>query len=116
MNHPMKLSLWKNVGLSTIFALSMPLIKAEELGLSSQNIDSLRGRENPVIRRFLGEEGPVGKSLGLQQGWTYQMIKQVGNYGELYSRNLGAGSPLKMRRRLNNLWASGGLLAAPTFR
>jgi general L-amino acid transport system substrate-binding protein len=103
---------WFEIVRWTIFAL----IKAEELGVSSQNIDSMRGRENPVIRRYLGEDGPVGKSLGLPQGWTYQMIKQVGNYGEIFFRNLGAGSPLKMRRRLNNLWSSGGLFAVPTFR
>ncbi len=103
---------WFGIVRWTIFAL----IKAEELGLSSTTIESARGKDNLIIRQFLAEDGLIGKSLKLDRGWTSRVIKQVGNYGEIFARNFGAKSPLKRRRQLNRLWSKGGLLAAPAFR
>ncbi len=103
---------WFDIVRWTIFAL----IKGEELGLSSTTIEAARAQDNPIIRQFLAEDNVIGKSLKLEPGWTGRIIKQVGNYGEIFARNLGAGSPLHRRRQLNKLWSNGGLLAAPAFR
>jgi len=92
------------------------MIRGEELALTSSNVDAMRGKANPVVRGFLGLDARLGRSLWLSDDWTYQIIKQVGNYGESFARNFGAGSKLKLDRALNNLWSKGGLLVAPHFR
>jgi general L-amino acid transport system substrate-binding protein len=96
---------WFDVMRWTVFAL----INAEELGVTSKNVDEMKKSENPNIRRLLGTEGDQGKSLGLTNDWAYNAIKQVGNYGEIFDRNVGEGSPLKIKRGLNALWTKGGL-------
>jgi general L-amino acid transport system substrate-binding protein len=74
--------------------------------------------ENPDIKRFLGEEKDetIGKDLGLDEKWAYNIVKQVGNYGEAFERNVGEGSPLKIKRTLNALWNKGGLQYSPPIR
>ena len=72
--------------------------------------------ENPNIRRLLGVEGDQGKALGLSNDWAYKVVKQVGNYGEIFDRNVGEGSPLKIQRGINALWNKGGLQYAPPIR
>ena len=94
----------------------MALIAGEELGLTSANADNMRDSNVLDIRRFLGLEANLGQSLGLARDWTYQIIKQVGNYGEVFERSLGQGSPFRLERGINNLWTKGGLLYAAPFR
>jgi general L-amino acid transport system substrate-binding protein len=89
------------------------MLEGEELGLSSSNIDQQTGSSNPSIQRFVGASGELGKGLGLDNKWAYQVIKQVGNYGESFDRNL---KPLGFDRGLNNLWTQGGLMYAPPIR
>ena len=108
-------STWANVVKWTFAAM----VEAEELGINSKNVDEIRKTtKNPVIRRFLGLEGDLHKGLGLPADWTYQIIKQVGNYGEIYDRNLGPDSALGLVREgsLNELWKKGGLLYSKSFR
>ena len=92
------------------------MIAAEELGLTSGNAGDLRQSKMVEVRRLLGTDGDLGASLGVGRDWAYQVIRQVGNYGELYERNVGLRSPLKLERRANNLWLNGGLMQAPPFR
>lgn len=92
------------------------LVAADELGISQQNIDTLRGSANVDIRRFLGLEADLGRSLGLSRDWSYQVTKQVGNYGDVFDRNIGASSRLRLDRGANNLWTKGGLFSAPPLR
>ncbi|MRI34083.1 amino acid ABC transporter substrate-binding protein [Endozoicomonas sp. OPT23] len=92
------------------------MINAEELKVTSANIDKMKSSTNPSIKRLLGIEGPKGKGMGLNDDWSYQVIKQVGNYGEIFENNVGEGSPLKIERGLNALWSDGGILYAPPFR
>jgi general L-amino acid transport system substrate-binding protein len=93
------------------------LITAEDLGITSSNADSLaKTTKNPAIKRFLGIDGTLGKNLGLDQKWSYNIVKQVGNYNETFERNVGMGSPLKISRGLNALWKNGGILYSPPFR
>jgi general L-amino acid transport system substrate-binding protein len=94
----------------------MALIEAEELGLTKENVDAQRAATEPSIRRFLGLEANLGQALGLPRDWAYQVVKNVGNYGEIFDRNLGAKSDLKLARGLNNLWTKGGLMYAMPFR
>lgn len=103
---------WFNIVRWTIFAM----IDAEELGVGSENVAEMKGSSNPAVRRLLGQEGIKGVSLGLADDWACQVIGQVGNYGEIFARNLGRGSPLKMERGLNRLWTNGGIQYAPPFR
>ncbi len=108
-------SAWANVVKWTFAAL----LEAEELGITSQNIDQIRKTtKNPIIKRFLGLEGDLHKGLGLNPDWAYQVIKQVGNYAEVYDRNLGPNTPLALDRKgsLNELWTRGGLLYSKSFR
>ena len=72
--------------------------------------------ENPAIKRILGVTPGMGKALGVDEKWVYNIIKQVGNYGESFERNVGTGSPLKIDRGLNKLWTKGGLQYAPPIR
>ena len=85
------------------------LLNAEEFGITQANVDSLLKSKNPGIKRILGESGESGKNLGLDKKWAYNIIKNVGNYGESFERNVGANSPLKIERGLNKLWNDGGI-------
>ena len=89
------------------------MVDAEELGITKANVDVMRKSSNPDVRRLLGVEGDFGKPLGLSKDWAYRIIKDVGSYGELFERDVGQGSPLKIRRGLNQLWSKGGLMYAP---
>jgi general L-amino acid transport system substrate-binding protein len=91
-------------------------IEAEEYGITSRNVDQMLKSDNPAIRRILGVTPGMGKALGLDDKWVYNIIKQVGNYGEMFDRNVGKGSPLKISRGLNALWTQGGLQYAPPIR
>jgi general L-amino acid transport system substrate-binding protein len=85
------------------------MVDAEELGVTSSNVDEQLKSPNPEIRRLLGVEGQFGQALGLSNDWAYRIIKYIGNYGESFERNVGQGSPLKIARGLNALWTKGGL-------
>jgi general L-amino acid transport system substrate-binding protein len=92
------------------------MIEAEEYGITSKNVDEMLSSENPSIKRILGVTPGMGKALGVDERWVYTIVKQVGNYGEAFERNLGMGSPLKIDRGLNKLWTEGGILYAPPIR
>ena len=94
----------------------MALIEAEELGLTRGNVDAQRAATAPGIRRFLGLEANLGQALGLPRDWAYQVVKNVGNYGEIFERTLGTNSDLKLARGLNNTWTKGGLMYSMPFR
>jgi general L-amino acid transport system substrate-binding protein len=96
----------------TIFAL----VEAEELHITSSNIDVFVISQNPDSRRFLGVDSGNGKALGLSEGWARNIVKAVGNYGEMFTRNLGPETPVKLDRGRNRLWSDGGLLYAPPLR
>jgi general L-amino acid transport system substrate-binding protein len=100
----------------TVKWVTYALIEAEELGITQANVDEQKASEDPTIRRFLGMEGDLGEGLGLTNDFTYRVIKNVGNYGEVYERNLGQGSQFKLDRGQNDLWTRGGLLYSPPFR
>jgi general L-amino acid transport system substrate-binding protein len=96
-------------------------IGAEELGISSENVDDQLQSENPEVLRLLGQPVPPDNNvfdpgLGLEPDFAVEVIRQVGNYGEIYDRTVGAGSPLELERGLNALWTEGGLLYAPPYR
>ena len=92
------------------------MINAEELGVTKANVDEMAKSANPEVKRLLGSEGDFGKGMGLSKDWAYQLIKNVGNYGEIFEKNVGEGSRLKIRRGLNNLWTKGGIQYAPPIR
>jgi general L-amino acid transport system substrate-binding protein len=92
------------------------MIEAEEYGITSKNVDEMLKSDNPSIKRILGVAPGMGKALGVDDKWVYNIVKQVGNYGECFERHLGADSPLKMDRGLNKLWSQGGLQYAPPIR
>jgi general L-amino acid transport system substrate-binding protein len=93
------------------------LIAGEEYGVTSANVDDMRGSAtNPEVRRLLGLEGDMGLKLGLSNDFAYNILKLVGNYEEIYDRNLGADTPTHIPRGLNSLYTEGGLLYAPPFR
>jgi general L-amino acid transport system substrate-binding protein len=104
-------SAWKNIVKWTIFAL----IEAEDLGITSHNVDTMLKSSNPRIKRFLGVTPGNGKSLGLSEDWACNIVRHVGNYGEIFERNLGKNSPLNLDRGLNELWKNGGLMYSPPF-
>ncbi|MGV6872705.1 amino acid ABC transporter substrate-binding protein [Pseudochelatococcus sp. B33] len=89
------------------------LIQAEEWGITSENVDTFLESEDPAIRRFLGADPSLGQAIGLDPKWAYNIVKQIGNYGELFDRHL---KPLGWERGYNNLWTNGGLLYSPPFR
>lgn len=91
-------------------------IQAEELGITSENADDFLGTDDPVVQLLFGESGDLGVALGLENDFCYQIISQVGNYGEIYNRNLGPDTPFDLPRGLNNLYTEGGLLYSPPFR
>jgi general L-amino acid transport system substrate-binding protein len=96
----------------TIFAM----ISAEELGVTSANVEAMTKSGNPDVRRLLGVTPGNGKALGLDEAWAYTVVKTVGNYGEVYERNVGMGSPIKLPRGVNAPWSAGGLMFAPPLR
>ena len=103
---------WSNLVKWTVFSL----IKAEELGVTSQNVTQQVNSPDPTVKRFLGSEGDLGKGMGLTNDFAVRVIQQVGNYGEIYDRNLGAKTKLNLPRGQNNLSTKGGLLLSPPFR
>ncbi len=100
---------WLDVVKWTLFAM----LEAEELELSSKSIEQNAASPNPSIQRFVGATGDVGKMFGLDNRWAYNVVKQVGNYGEIFDANL---KPLGFERGINNLWTKGGLMYAPPIR
>ena len=103
---------WFNIVKWSLFAM----VNAEELGLTSDNIDTFKDSKDPAIRRFLGLEGPQGKGMDLADDWAWQVVRQVGNYGEVFEKNVGIASPLQIKRGLNALWSDGGIQYAPPIR
>ena len=91
------------------------LVQAEEDGITAKNVDEMLKTEDVEIRRMLGVKEGQGKALGLDDAWVYKMVKQVGHYGEIFDRNLGSGSQLKVSRGINALWTKGGMQYAPPF-
>jgi general L-amino acid transport system substrate-binding protein len=92
------------------------LFEGEELGVTSKNVDEKAGSDDANVQRLLGKKGELGSKLGLDDQWAYRIIKQVGNYAEIFDRNLGKDSPFKLERGLNALWTDGGLLYSPPFK
>jgi len=92
------------------------MLNAEELNVNRANLEEQMKSENPDVKRLLGTEGNFGEQLGLTKDWVYRIVKLVGNYGEVFDRNVGQGSPLKISRGLNALWTKGGIQYAPPIR
>jgi general L-amino acid transport system substrate-binding protein len=104
---------WFNIVRWTVFAM----VNAEELGVTSGNVAKLaKSSANPQIRRLLGTEGKMGANLKLDAKWAGRIIGQVGNYGEMFTRNLGPSTALKIARGINQLWSKGGIMYAPPVR
>ena len=103
---------WEDIVRWSLFAM----ISAEELGITSENVDDMMTSKDKEVKRLLGEEGYMGPMLGLGMKFGYNIIKQVGNYGESYERNVGINTPLAIERKLNKLWNNGGILYVPPFR
>ena len=92
------------------------LINAEEFGITSKNVRKMLKSKDPKIKRFLGVTAGMGKNLGLDEKWAYNIIKQVGNYGQIFERNVGVNTPLGLERGLNELWTKGGLMYGAPIR
>lgn len=103
---------WFNIVKWSLFAM----VNAEEMGLTSSNIDAQKKKKDPGVKRFVQSDGPIAKQLGLSQDWAYQVVKQVGSYGESFNRNVGTNSPLNIDRGVNALWSKGGFMYAPPMR
>jgi general L-amino acid transport system substrate-binding protein len=103
---------WFDIVKWTLFAM----IDAEELKITSKNIDDMKASTNPEVKRFVGTEGNYGEQFGLTKDWAASIVRLVGNYGEVFERNVGSGSPLNIDRGLNRLWNKGGILYAPPVR
>jgi general L-amino acid transport system substrate-binding protein len=103
---------WFNVVKWVYFAM----VNAEELGETSKNIDEALKSEKPDVKRLVGAEGDYGERMGLTRDWAARAIRLVGNYGEIYERNVGVGSALGIPRGINQLWSKGGILYAPPIR
>jgi general L-amino acid transport system substrate-binding protein len=103
---------WFDIVKWVLFAM----LNAEELNVTSKNIDEMTKSTNPEIKRFVGTEGNFGEQLGLTKDWAVRIVKLVGNYGESFERNVGQDSPLKIDRGLNKLWTKGGIQYAPPVR
>ena len=101
---------------NTVKWIAFSLVNAEELGIRSSNVAEALASKKPDVRRFVGAEGGLGKSLGLDDAWAVRAVKAVGNYAELFERNVGSRSKLAIPRGLNELWSSGGILYAPPVR
>ncbi|HEX9778495.1 MAG TPA: amino acid ABC transporter substrate-binding protein [Geopsychrobacteraceae bacterium] len=94
----------------------LAMIGAEEMGITSHNIDEMLKSKDPMVQRFLGVIEGNGAALGLDEKWAYNIVKQVGNYGEVFERNVGVNTTLGLARGLNALWSDGGLMYAPPFK
>jgi len=92
------------------------MMEAEEKGITQKNVDEMAKSDAPDIKRMLGTTPGMGKALNLDEKWAYNAIKLVGNYGEIFDKHLGLGSPLKLERGYNNLWTKGGLIYAMPIR
>jgi general L-amino acid transport system substrate-binding protein len=103
---------WFDIVKWVLFAM----LNAEELNVNKANVDEQMKSDNPEIKRMLGTEDNFGERLGLTKDWVYRIVKQVGNYGEVFDRNVGQGSPLRIARGLNALWTKGGIQYAPPIR
>jgi len=103
---------WKDIVNYAVLAM----IEAEDLGINSKNVDEQLKSATPAVQRFLGVTTGNGKALGLDEKWAYNIVKQVGNYGEIFERSVGKNTPLKLERGLNALWKNGGLMYSPPFR
>ncbi|MDN5002116.1 amino acid ABC transporter substrate-binding protein [Bradyrhizobium sp. GCM10027634] len=103
---------WFDIVKWTLFAM----VTAEELGITQKNVDEMTKSDKPELKRVLGTDGNLGEQLGLTKDWVIRIVKAVGNYGESFDRNVGAGSPLKISRGINALWTKGGLQYAPPIR
>lgn len=103
---------WFNIVKWSLFAM----LNAEELGVSQENVDEQRESEDPDVMRLLGKDGNFGEAMGIEADWAYQIVKQVGNYADMYDRNVGAGSEFNIARGLNGLWNDGGIQYAPPIR
>lgn len=103
---------WKDIVDYSVLAM----INAEELGITSKNVDEMLKSKDPKIMRFLGVTEGNGKALGLDEKFAYNIVKQVGNYGEVFERNVGVNTPLGLQRGLNALWTQGGLMYSPPFK
>ena len=95
---------------------TMAMIEAEYLGISSKNVDDMLKSGDPQIQRFLGVSPGNGEALGLDEKWAYKIVKMVGNYAEVFERNVGVNTPLKLERGLNALWTKGGIMYTPPFK
>ena len=103
---------WFDITKWVLFAL----LNAEEMNVTQKNLDEQVKSANPELKRLLGSEGNFGEQLGLTRDWVVRIVKHVGNYGEIFERNVGTGSPLGIERGLNRLWTKGGLQYAPPVR
>src|SRR4029078_1018833 len=105
---------WYHIVKWTYFAL----LQAEELGVTQANVEEMKASDSPEIKRVLGQEAEtkIGTDLGVSNDWVVNIVKAVGNYGEVFERNVGSGSPLKIARGINALWTKGGLQYAPPIR
>jgi general L-amino acid transport system substrate-binding protein len=103
---------WLNVIKWVHFAM----LNAEEQGVTQANVDAMKAGDNPAIKRILGSEGEFGGAIGLSNDWAYNVIKEVGNYGEAFDRNVGPDTPLAIARGTNALWSKGGLQYGPPIR
>jgi general L-amino acid transport system substrate-binding protein len=104
---------WFNIVRWTLNAM----INAEEMGISSANVNATKYNDvSPAVARLVGKEGKFGEELGLSNDWAYNIISQVGNYGESYEAHVGPNTPLKLARGVNALWSNGGIMYAPPVR
>jgi len=103
---------WKDIVNYSVLAM----INAEELGITSENVDEMLKSKDPKVMRFLGVTEGNGKALGLDEKFAYNIVKMVGNYGEIFERNVGVNTPLGIERGLNALWTNGGLMYSPPFK
>ena len=92
------------------------MVDAEELGITQKNVDEMAKSDKPELKRVFGTDGNLGEQLGLTKDWVIRIVKAVGNYGEAFDRNVGAGSKLGIARGLNQLWNKGGIQYAPPIR
>lgn len=103
---------WLNVVKWSFYAL----VNAEELGISTGTLEQAQASEKPDVKRFVGSDGAYGEKLGLSKDWAVRIVKSVGNYGEVFERNVGAQSALGIPRGINQLWSAGGIQYAPPIR
>lgn len=103
---------WNDIVSWTVYCT----FQAEESGVTSENVDEMLNSDDPTIQNLLGVTGDLGQAMGLNNDFCYQVIKQVGNYAEIYNRNLGPDTPFNLPRGLNSQWTDGGLLYSPPFR